>query len=408
MRQLLIALCLFSGSLAPVSQARGQVPEAPPPTLADLLALASRQNPDIQAARLTVDSAYGERQIARSFPNPSVGYAPGNPSQYSAAELVDVSPERLFRTRAAGRASDAVRRDLQDVIRRVTFAVRMGYYDLLLANALRGVTREQLDIVRQLLAADSTRLAHGDIPARDVAKTELEMARAEAAFARAQANVHAASVGLQVTLGIAHPDTAFTVAGELRYEPVSLPEDSVSSLAVANRPDVRATEQRIAQSRALHSLAIATLFPAPTLSLVYQPSQPFASGSNYALGVGFTLPLFYWNSGERTRARAGLEQAELSRRRVSTQVYGEVATALDSLRAAKGLAERYESGLLAKARAVLETERYAYQAGAASLLDLLDAIREYTDTRAEYYGAVHDYWVSVYAVDRAAGQDLVP
>jgi len=241
-----------------------------------------------------------------------------------------------------------------------------------------------------------------------VAKTELEMARAEAAFARAQANVHAASVGLQVTLGIAHPDTAFTVAGELRYEPVSLPGDSVSSLAVANRPDVRATEQRIAQSRALHSLAIATLFPAPTLSLVYQPSQPFASGSNYALGVGFTLPLFYWNSGERTRARAGLEQAELSRRRVSTQVYGEVATALDSLRAAKGLAERYESGLLAKARAVLETERYAYQAGAASLLDLLDAIREYTDTRAEYYGAVHDYWVSVYAVDRAAGQDLVP
>jgi len=57
---------------------------------------------------------------------------------------------------------------------------------------------------------------------------------------------------------------------------------------------------------------------------------------------------------------------------------------------------------------VLETERYAYQAGAASLLDLLDAIREYADTRAEYYGAVRNYWVSLYAVDRAAGRDLVP
>lgn len=408
MRRLLIALCLLSGSLAPVSPAQGQGLVAPPPTLADLLALASRQNPDIQAARLTVDSAYGEQQVARSFPNPSVGYAPGNPSQYSAVEPVDVFPERLFRTRAAGRGTDAARRDLQDVIRRVTFVVRMGYYDLLLANALRGVAREELDIVRQLLAADSTRLAHGDIPARDVAKTELELARAEAAFARAQANVHAATVGLQVLLGFARPDTAFTVAGELRYEPVSLPVDSLSSLAVANRPDVRATEQRIAQSRALHSLAIATLFPAPTLSLVYQPSEPFASGSNYALGVGLTLPLFYWHSGERTRARAGLEQAELNRRRVSAQVYGEVATALDSLGAAKTLAERYESGLLAKARAVLETERYAYQAGAASLLDLLDAIREYADTRAEYYGAVRNYWVSLYAVDRAAGRDLVP
>lgn len=408
MRPLLLSLFLVSGSLAPLAAARGQVAQGLPPTLSDLLALAMRQNPDIQASRLTVDSAYGEQQIARGIPNPSLGIVPGNPFQYSAGEPVDVFPERLFRTRAAGRATDAARRDVQDVIRRVTFAVRAGYYDLLLANALRGVNREELDIVRQLLAADSTRLAHGDIPARDVAKTELELARAEAAFARAEANVHAASVGLQVLLGIAHPDTGFTVAGELRYEPVSLPEDSVNSLAVANRPDVRATEQRIAQSRALHSLAIATLFPAPTLSLVYQPSQPFESGSNYALGVGFTLPLFYWNSGERTRTRAGLEQAELNRRRVSTQVQGEVATALDSVRAAKALAERYESGLLAKARAVLETERYAYQAGAASLLDLLDAIREYADTRAEYYVAVHGYWVSLYAVDRAAGRDLVP
>jgi outer membrane protein TolC len=408
MRALLLCLSLVSGSLAPLAAARAQGAHAPRPTLSDLLALAMRQNPDVQAARLMVDSAYGEQQIARGIPNPALGVVPGNPFQYSAAEPVDVLPERLFRTRAAGRATDAARWDLQDAIRRVTFAVRVGYYDLLLATALRGVNREELDIVRQLLAADSTRLAHGDIPARDVAKTELEMARAEAAFARADANVHAAGVGLQVLLGIARPDTAFVVAGELRYEAVSLPEDSVSSLAEASRPDVQSTEQRIAQSRALHALAVATLFPAPTLSLVYQPSQPFASGSNYALGVGFTLPLFYWNSGERTRTRAGLEQAQLARRRVSAQVHGEVATALDSVQAAKALAERYESGLLAKARAVLETERYAYHAGAASLLDLLDAIREYADTRAEYYGAVHDYWVSLYAVDRAAGLDLVP
>ena len=408
MRGFLLSLCLFSGSLAPVAPARGQMAHAPPPTLGDLLALAMRQNPDVQAAHLVVDSAYGEQQIARGIPNPSLGVVPGNPFQYSAAEPADLGPDRLFRTRAAARATDAAQQDLQDVIRRVRFAVRTAYYDLLLANAVRDVSREQLDIVRQLLAADSTRLAQGDIPSRDVGKTELEMARAEAAFARAQANVHAASVGVQVLLGIAQPDTAFTVAGELRYEPVSLPGDSAGALAVATRPDVRASEQRIAQSRALHSLAGATLLPTPILSLVYQPSQPFESGSNYALGVGFTLPLFYWNSGERARTRAGLEQAVVNRRRVSTQVHAEVATALDSVRAAKALAERYEGGLLAKARTVLETERYAYQAGAASLLELLDAIREYADIRAEYYGVVHDYWVSLYAVDRAVGQDLVP
>jgi len=43
-----------------------------------------------------------------------------------------------------------------------------------------------------------------------------------------------------------------------------------------------------------------------------------------------------------------------------------------------------------------------------SLIDLLDAIRTYADTRADYNAAVHDYWVSVYALDRAAGKDIIP
>jgi outer membrane protein TolC len=93
---------------------------------------------------------------------------------------------------------------------------------------------------------------------------------------------------------------------------------------------------------------------------------------------------------------------------VGTQVQGEVATALDSVRATKALAERYERGLLAKARGVLDTERYAYHAGAVSLLELLDAVRQYGNTRADYFTAVHDYWVSLAAIDRAVGQDVVP
>ena len=41
-------------------------------------------------------------------------------------------------------------------------------------------------------------------------------------------------------------------------------------------------------------------------------------------------------------------------------------------------------------------------------IDLLDAIRTYADTRADYNIAVHDYWVAVYGLDRAVGKDLLP
>jgi len=62
---------------------------------------------------------------------------------------------------------------------------------------------------------------------------------------------------------------------------------------------------------------------------------------------------------------------------------------------------------LEKLTAALETSRFAYQQGAVSLLELLDAIRTYGDTRSEYYGAVHDYWVAAFALSRAVGEDIV-
>jgi len=57
---------------------------------------------------------------------------------------------------------------------------------------------------------------------------------------------------------------------------------------------------------------------------------------------------------------------------------------------------------------VLETARYAYGTGAISLLELLDAIATWSVTRSDYYTALHDYWVSVFAVERAVGRDFTP
>jgi hypothetical protein len=37
----------------------------------------------------------------------------------------------------------------------------------------------------------------------------------------------------------------------------------------------------------------------------------------------------------------------------------------------------------------------------------LDAIRTYGETRNEYYGAVHDYWLAAFALSRAVGTEVV-
>ena len=381
-----------------------------PLTLDEVLAVARRQNPDLQAARLRTDSARAERSIARSLPNPDVSLSPNTPYQYGVTQLLDIGPARVYRTRAAAQGETASRYDAQDAERQVTYAVRLAFYDLLLAEGVRDLTAQSRDLFRQVLAADSARLRSGDVPVSNVAKSELELSRAEADLDRAAAAVHAARLGLQLLMGSADPDTSFTVSGQLAYRRVDVPFDSLGAIALANRPDEQAAAERAAQSRAIRSLATSQLVPVPAISLVYQ-DQPFTNAPlvnhrNVTLGFGFSLPFFYWYGGERARAQAGIETADLARTRLASQVANDVATTVDAFRASQGLAERYEGGLLARADSVLSTTRYAYRAGAASLLDLLEAVRTWLDTRGDYLTAVHDYWVSLYALDRAVGRDL--
>lgn len=405
-RAVFVLLCV--GALRPV---RAQQPAAW--TLERVLAVALRQNADILTARLRVDSAHGEQQIARAIPNPVLNSAPNQPWQYTVTLPLDVTPLRFLRTRAAGRGADAARSDVADVVRQVSFAVRQAFYDLMLAERQRELAGERREIFRQLLTADSARLRSGDIAQRDVTRAEVEYARAEADLLRADAQLHAARLTLQLLMGVAAPDTGFAVTGELAYRPVAIPVESLSAVAASLRPDVRAAQQRVAQSEALSTLAGRLWIPLPQVTFSHSSGpfdrgELFSNGTANAVGFGFTMPFLYWNGGERERSRAGLQQAQVASRRVQAQVATDLAMALDAYRSARGLAERYEGGLLAQADSALEMARYAYRAGTASLIDLLDAIRTYADTRADYNIAVHDYWVAVYGLDRAVGKDLLP
>src|SRR5438445_9903303 len=106
-RAVFVLLCV--GALRPV---RAQQPAAW--TLERALAVALRQNADILTARLRVDSAHGEQQIARAIPNPVLYSAPNQPWQYTVTLPLDVTPLRFLRTRAAGRGADAARSDVTD------------------------------------------------------------------------------------------------------------------------------------------------------------------------------------------------------------------------------------------------------------------------------------------------------
>jgi len=387
------------------------------PTLHDVVRIAITQNPAIVTARFQVDSAHAERRIAKEYPNPTASVIPGVPFQYGLSDDLDVGPTRFYRVKAATIGLDATRSTLADVQRTVVFAVRQAFYDLLLANALDTLSADERGIYRQLLGADSVRLRTGDAPASDVVTSELNLARADAAASRARANVRSARLALQLLMGVTHPDTGFQVEGSLRYQPVDAPvdrQDTLLAIAQAERPDVRAAQLQLDQSRALRKETGWLLLPTPNLGLSWQPGTPypgafpFGEHSQFTLALGLPIPLFNQYGGEREKAKAGVAVATVAARESRRVAESDVIQATDSVRAAAVLAGLYQGGLLEKTQQAVANARFAYQHGAISLLDLLDAIRTNQDIRTEYLTAVHDYWVAVFSLDRAVGRDLVP
>ena len=375
-------------------------------TLRAALARALTNNPDVVTSRLRIDSARAERLIARALPNPTLSATPGNPSQYGVQLPLDVAPSRHFRVKVSREGEDAAQFDARDAERQITFAVRQAFFDILLADSLHALAADQAAGFRRLLAADSARLHAGSIAERDVVTTRLQLAHAEAVLARSEVQQHAVRLALEALMGSA-PDTSLLITGRLEYRAIGVNADSLSIAALARRPDLAAAAARVEQSASAVSLARASLIPVPVIGGVYQPAQPFASGSHYAPSVGFTIPVLYAFRGERARAHAALTAARVSGERTRLQIRSDVSAAYDTYLTARELADRYACGLLADAQGALDASRYAYDRGATSLPDLLESIRAYGDTRSDYLTAVHDFWVSIFALERAVGEDFL-
>jgi cobalt-zinc-cadmium efflux system outer membrane protein len=376
---------------------------APALTLREAVARALRGNLDLRISHSVADSARAETRIARALPNPVYAVIPNTPMQYGATLPLDIGPQRVFRRRASDLGERAARLDVDDNTRLIALAVRRAFYDVLLADARRSIVEARRAIMRQIVAADSTRVRAGDLPERALFRSGVELVRAEADVARAAIDAQTTRLSLQALMGVTNPDTALCLEGDLRYRDVTSDVDAAVRTALERRADVAASRTRELQASASERLAISSLVPVPQLSYVRQFSAPFESGRYYALGLGFEVPLLNQYVGQRRRAEAGRDAAALARQRVETQVGREVRTAVAEFRAQRALVKRYEAGVITKLEQNVEATRYAYAHGASSLLEILDALRAQQDVLTDYYTALHDYWIAAYALEAAEG-----
>lgn len=384
-----LALLLALTLAAPLAQA-GDGPQAL--TLARTLALMRENNPELQLASAGVEASRADLVIAGERPNPvfSIGTTRigthgenggGSPlwrrdldTVASWAQPIERGNKRGLRQEVANANVGAAGADRQTLWRDLGVAADNAWHDLAVAQESLRLNQEASTLYQRTLEASELRFRSGDIAAADLARIRVEAARNRSDTRLAEGNLAQAREVMARLLGRA--DQAGDINASLDWPGVAeLPAADSLDAFIEQQPDVTAARWRLQASRKAVELARAQRANDVTIGLQYE-RDPYSSKPN-SMGVGISFPIQIGNNyeGEIRRALADQAGAELLLSTARLQARRRLEAELAALTTAADVLRTYQGDLLDNARTAAASAEYAYQRGASSLLNLLDARR---------------------------------
>ena len=430
-RPLATAGIVLLGLLA-APQVGWTAPEATPLSMADAVSTALQRNRDVLATRLDIETAQFDQIAASVYPNPTFSYTMSNivlgeanpqsppipqPGAFgqlqhnlSISEVVDIWAKRSARMRSAELGVAVKRLLAEDALREIVYQVRTAFLEVLRAQEGRDLARETNARYGETVRISRSRFAAGDISQNELRKIELESLRYQTAVIDSESELDLARQKLAGLLGFASADNLPPAVAQAPGRTALEPPAVLLDRAAQQRPDLRAAKQGRAAAAATLSSAQREALPDISLSILYTHSEFIASGDNpnsLGLGISLPLPLFDRNQANVGRARVEERRADNSSERAWLVVQQDVAGATRRVTRSQLLLDAFETGGMSeRADAALRVAERAYKAGAASLLDLLEAQRTYLDTRAQYLRAQHEYRQSLVEVSHAVAGDV--
>ena len=264
---------------------------------------------------------------------------------------------------AAGHQRDGAASDRERLRQQVGLQVIERYATAVLAGHQLTVAREAVETAVAHVTLTSDLWQGGLVVESDLLQAQVRESALREVLIRAESGVEIARAALNLTLGrdletpFTLPETLETVADDGELSPRI-------EHAFGHRPDLQAALQRLAAAEARVGVEQAGQRPQVALRADYETNaEDFfgRDGDNWAVGVGFRLPLFDGSgtrarvAGARARAREAAEHAELLRQEITLEIH----RAMLELRAARQrLAQATQGVELARRSLTIVEDRY--------------------------------------------------
>ena len=176
--------------------------------------------------------------------------------------------------------------------------------------------------------------------------------------------------------------------------------DDLRARALRLRPDLQAAQRGITAAQSQIGLAKANAKQDLNGTFDYTHVNASNVGAFY---FSIPLPIFNRNQGEVARTYYALTQSQFQEKAAEQQVLTDVKNAYETLLNNRDIVQLYDNGYLQQAQQSLDIAQFAYQHGAASLLDFLDAERTYRSTELSYRQALASYMTALEQLRQAVG-----
>lgn len=389
---------------------------------------ALQNNPGLLAERLGITVSEAAMITARLRPNPvlsasadhldwlGTGFNEVNGAgPTETAVRVDFPFERghkrQYRVDTAGYGRKIAEARVTDSIRRLRLDVTLACIDVMAAKARLDLANDNLKSLEGVVQLNETRLKGGAIPPVELTRSRVAMLQFRNNVKTAELALTTARIKLQTLLGRTPDTTPVDISDPLK---IGLPSaepslDQIQARAIAVRPDLQAARLDQARSQAELRLQLAQGKVDYTAGAEYRRQQGI-NGTGNSVGFFFSVPLPVFNRNQGEIARVTSEEAQLQKQidALQSQVSGEVAGAYREYEAARELIGDIENDLLGLSEDARTTTAYIYQAGAGSLLEVLDAQRAFNETMSTYYDAQADYRRAVSRLTSVVGEEVIP
>jgi outer membrane protein, heavy metal efflux system len=384
-------------------------------TLNEAISLALKQNSGFRVFRAGIASAKGEVTTARTWQNPDltalpkVGHHTGGGTsgqefqgEFSLNQLFEFPGKRALKQAIAKKSVSLAQIALEGFQFQLSAKVRQAFFQLIAAETVIGLRKEQLGSAQQFAESASKRAESGFASDFEVAKSQVDLLSAKRAVTEAEGKMNEVKVGLNILIGNASNDP-LVVRGTLEETAPRGTKSDFVALALARNPSLRAL--LIETERAGLNVRSARLSRAPDVTVgpyfEYTPQEQL-----YGLNISIPLPLWDQKKGRIQTASAEQQKALAELEKTRAEIIGAVTSTAANLENAKKQLELYGRSFLGQLKSVLEKAEKSYAQNETTLIIYLDAKKTYFDTLAEYYSALSNLADARAQLESAVGVPL--